>query len=391
MRKKWLVAAFVASLVGIGISCVSLVEFFHIQKAGLEEASFCSINDVINCDIVNSSSYSSLFGIPLAMWGLLFYLVIAVLSLHVRVSKKDKKASLSFIFWTSVIGLVWTLRMAYVSAFILEAVCLTCMGQYVINIFLVIALYLSDTQTIVERFKLLFTGRVILPAVTAAAILGVGYLFALSAMGGTAEAPTSADIKALTAAHFRQSLYDIKSENIASAPVWGNKDAKVTIVEFSDFQCPFCRIAAFNIKPYLYEFRDKVKMVFINYPLDNSCNKYMEHPMHQNACVAAKAAVCANEKGKFWEYHDDIFKNHNKLSRDLLLNLAAKNGIDKEWMSGCIDSPGTKAKVEADIELAHHIYLNGTPSVFINQKALRYWRSPEIMRAIVRAEIERSK
>lgn len=391
MRKKWLTAVFIAAIFGIVLSAISLSEYFHIQKAGLEDVSFCSIDEVVNCDIINASSYAVLFGIPVAGFGLLFYLAVAVFALFVRIAKSPKNAALSFILAVSFLGLLWTLRMAHVSAFILNAVCITCIGQYAVNIFIVIGLYAAGKISFKDRLKLIFSKKAFSPALTTIIIFGLGYIFMLSSVGGAGQAPSDNEIKELTNAHFRQSLYDIKPEDIENAPAWGNKSAKVAVIEFSDFQCPFCRLAAFNIKPYLYEFRKKIKYVFINYPLDNSCNKYIEHPMHQNACLAAQASVCANEKGKFWEYHDAVFKNQNKISRETLLNLAEKNGIEKDWMSKCIDSAETLAKIHAEIEIAHHIYLSGTPSVFINQRALRYWRVPKIMQAIIKEEIKRAK
>jgi len=391
MKKKWLVAVFVAALIGIGLSYISISEYFSIQKSGLENQSFCTVNNFINCDLVNASSYSTLFGIPVAGWGLLFYIASAAFALFVKLSKSNKDAALSLIWVISIVGVVWALRMAYVSIFVLNAICLTCLSEYVVTIFIMIALFAASGPSIKERVGLLFSKKVISPAITAAIIFGLGYLFTLSATSSAGQSPTAKEINELVAAHMRQSLYDIKPEDIKDAPVWGNPEAKTTIVEFSDFQCPFCRAAAFNIKPYLQEYRKNVKFVFLNYPLDNSCNKYIERPMHANACLAAKAAVCAQEKEKFWEVHDGIFKNQNKIKKETLVSLAEKNGIDKAWMGTCIDSPEALAKVQADIEVAHHIYLSGTPSVFINQRALRYWKVPEIMRPIIEEEIKRAK
>lgn len=388
MRKKWLVAAVIFSLIGIIVSSVSIAEYFHIQRSGLEEASFCSINEVINCDIVNASSYSVLFGIPTAVWGLLFYLVAAGFALFIRISKEPKESTLSFIWLVTIIGFIWTLRMAYVSAFVLHAICITCLSQYLVNLILLVSFSVAGTIGLKQRFLCIFSKKIFVSALVTGLVFGVGYVFALSAVKSSADNVTDENINEAVNAFFRQSLYDIKPETLAMAPVWGNPDAKVTIVEFSDFQCPFCKVAAFNVKPYLQEFRDKVKFVFLNYPLDNSCNKYMQGPMHTQSCIAARAAVCAQEKGRFWEYHDDVFRNQSKLSRDVLLNLASKNGIDKDWMGTCIDSKESLAKVEADIETGHHIYLAGTPSFFVDQRSLRVWRSPEALRKVIRQSLK---
>lgn len=391
MRKKWLVAALIFSIIGLIVSSISISEYVHIQKAGLEDSSFCSINEVINCDLVNASSYSVLFDIPVAVWGFLFYIAAAMFAVYPLISKSPKKVSTTVMWGVSFVGFIWTLRMAYITAFVLHAVCITCFGQYIINLLLVIFFYFATMATFKERLTMLFSKKIISSAITLAIIFGVGYAFAMSSFKGLSYKPTAFDLKELTAAHFRQSIYDIKPEDIANAPTWGNKDAKVTIVEFSDFQCPFCRVAAFNVRPYLQEFKNDVKFVFVNYPLDNSCNEYLQGPMHPNACVAAQAVVCAQEKGKFWELHDAIFRNQQKISKDMILKQAEKLGIDPKWMDECIESDATLARVKADIELAHHIYLQGTPSVFINQRLMRYWKVPEILRAVLKEEIKQSK
>ncbi|MBI2974680.1 MAG: thioredoxin domain-containing protein [Deltaproteobacteria bacterium] len=391
MRKKWLTAVFISALLGIVIASISAGEYFHVRKNGFEEASFCSINEVVNCDIINASSYSEMAGVPVAAWGILFYIIIGCYAFFVRSSKQQRFEALSFASALSFIGLLWTVRMAYASVFTLHAVCITCAAQYALNLFIFIALLAGGSLSIKERIALALSKKMLPHLLTAGIIFGIGYVFSLSAAKGATPELSAFDIKEVVNAHFRQSLYDIKPQDLAKAPIWGNKDAKVTIAEFSDFQCPFCRVAAFNVRPFLHEFRDKVKFAYLNYPLDNSCNQYMQGPMHQNACLAAKAAVCANEKEKFWEYHDDIFKNQQKLSRELLMDLAGKHGIDKEWMGKCMDSDETLARVKEDIEVAHHIYLSGTPSIFINQRLLRAWRSPEALRNIVREEIKRAK
>ena len=391
MRKKLVMASLIAAVLGIIISGVSISEYLHIQKAGFENASYCAISETINCDIVNASSYATLFGIPVAAWGFLFYLAVAGFVAVIYFAKSPKNTALSFIWGIAAIAFIWSLRMAYVSAYVLHAACITCLTQYIINLFLFVTLYFAGKFTFKNRLNYIFSKKILPHALTVLIIFGLGYVFALSSIKDAIPKPSAEEILTAVNAHFKQSLYDIKPEDLKDAPTWGNPNAKVTIVEFSDFECPFCKIAAFNIKPYLYEFRDNVKFVFKNYPLDNSCNQYMLWgPMHRNSCLAAKAAACAGEKGEFWEYHDGIFKNQNKISYDMLVDLAERLGLEKSWMEQCINSPEALAKIKADIEIAHHVYLTGTPSIIINQRVLPQWRSPEILRAVIREEIKRS-
>ena len=391
MRKKWIIAALIAAILGAASTVVSIQEYIQINSKGLEEASFCTLNETINCDVVTASSYSELFGIPVAAWGSLFYIFVILFSLRGLFGKKSATRAFSFAWVVAVFGFIWSLRMAYIAYFVLGAVCLSCSAQYLINFFLVIALYFSTDIGFMARIKQLFSTKIIPSGVAFAIIFGFGYLFTASAMNGAIKKPSASDVNEVVAGHFRQSLYDIKPADLAGAATWGNPDAKTTVIIFSDFQCPFCRVAAFNIKPYLQEYRKDVKLVFVNYPLDNSCNKYLSGPMHDKACLAAEAAICSNKFGKFWQYHDLVFKNQRSLSEEKLLDLAASLGLNKDEMKSCMNSPETLETVKSEIELANHLYISGTPSVFINQKPLRYWRVPDVLRAIVKEEVKRSK
>jgi len=310
MRKTWLKISLVAAILGVIASSVSLYEYRNMQKQGLEEASFCAINETINCDIVNASSYATLAGVPIAALGILFHLSIICLVLF-AIFRKEDNVSHSLAWIMSLFGVIWTARMAYASFVMLGALCLTCGLQYIFNISLFIALTVAGGLL----FKKVLSRKILPYAIMVGIIFGIGYAVALSAV--PANAISKKDLTTVVSSHFRQSKYDISPESLETAPMWGNPDAKVTMVEFSDFQCPFCRMAAFNIKPYLHEFRKDVNLRFVNYPLDSTCNKYMSGQMHPQSCLAAEAAYCASQKDKFWEYHEDVFKNQRKLSREL--------------------------------------------------------------------------
>src|SRR5260221_113503 len=113
-------------------------------------------------------------------------------------------------------------------------------------------------------------------------------------------------------------------------PSWGPANAKVTIVEFSDFQCPYCEMFFQRTYPLLQKnYGDKVRFVFRNYPISG---------LHPDADRAAYAAACAKEQNKFWEYHDVLFKNQNDLSRDALIKYASQANItDSKQFTDCLD------------------------------------------------------
>jgi len=170
-------------------------------------------------------------------------------------------------------------------------------------------------------------------------------------------------------------------------PLWGSEDAKVVIVEFSDFQCPFCKLASINIKPYLHEFRDQVQFRYVNLPIDSSCNKAMQFGGHAQACDAAKAALCAQKFGDFWTYHDQIFEYQRQLRPEIYPKLAEKMGWNTEDFEACIYSPETEARLQEDLAEAARLYVSGTPAVFLNGRKLKYWRDGKFVQAVIKAEL----
>ncbi len=149
-------------------------------------------------------------------------------------------------------------------------------------------------------------------------------------------------------------------------PVKGSPDAPVTIIEFSDFQCPYCAKAVVGSQaalPQVYEQyikAGKVKLVFRNYPL----------PFHENAQKAAEAASCAAEQNKFWEYHDKLFANQTALSVDNLKQYAKNFGLDTNKFNDCLDSGKTTAQVQKEMTDGASYGVSGTPSFFVFKGSL---------------------
>jgi protein-disulfide isomerase len=136
----------------------------------------------------------------------------------------------------------------------------------------------------------------------------------------------------------------------------GPATAPVTIVEFSDFQCPFCNRVNPTLKQVQETYGDKVRIVFKHNPL----------PFHQKAPLASEAALAAGEQGKFWEMHDKLFANMQKLDRPDLEQYATELGLDMAKFKAALDSKKFKAEVDADLALGTKVGARGTPNFFIN-------------------------
>ncbi len=148
---------------------------------------------------------------------------------------------------------------------------------------------------------------------------------------------------------------------VGDSPSKGPKDAKVTIIEFSDFQCPFCKKGAERMDEVLKAYPKDVKLVFKNLPL----------PFHPEAKPAAIAALAAGKQGKFWEMHDALFNNQGALSSKLYDRLAKELGLDLAKFKKDSADPAIAKMVDEDAALATKLGIRGTPGFFVNGVQVR--------------------
>ena len=143
-------------------------------------------------------------------------------------------------------------------------------------------------------------------------------------------------------------------------PALGPKDAPVTIVEFTDFQCPFCKATEATITQLRDKYGDKIRLVHMDFPL----------PFHPHAMDAAKAARCANEQGKFWQYRDSLFANQGKLAPDDLKATAKTLGMNQAKFDACFASTKYDGQIKADQAAGEKVGVDGTPAFFIDGRPL---------------------
>lgn len=152
-----------------------------------------------------------------------------------------------------------------------------------------------------------------------------------------------------------------QSAFLDGAPYKGDKKARIQVVEFSDFQCPFCREAVGILKDVFAEFPDAVYFQYRHFPIER------EHPF---AYGAAEASMCARDQGKFWEYHDILFQNQGDLS-DLALNGYARTlGLDMQKFSKCVESRAYAPLVQKDFNDGLALGVKATPTFFINGRKI---------------------
>ncbi len=200
-------------------------------------------------------------------------------------------------------------------------------------------------------------------------------------MKGGSDAPAPPPAAAGEAAAGPEADQTVFKVATGNAPSRGPKNAPITLVVFSEFQCPFCSRVKPTIDQVEKEYPGKVRVVFKNFPL----------PFHNNAKPASAAALAAHEQGKFWEMHDKMFQNQTALDRPNLEKYAQEIGLNMAKFKATMDSPQVSAQIDADMKEGQSVGVNGTPATFINGRKVSGAYPYPTFKAIVDQELAKLK
>jgi protein-disulfide isomerase len=168
----------------------------------------------------------------------------------------------------------------------------------------------------------------------------------------------------------------------SSDPSLGRASAPVTLIEFSDFQCPFCQRVAPTIKKLRDTYGDKVRIVWKDFPLTQ---------IHPQAFKAGEAAHCAGDQGKYWEYHDRLFANQQQLQPEELKKHATDLGLDATAFNTCLDSSKYGERVRDGVAQGTRLGVNSTPTIYINGRVLSGAQPYETFVSVIDEELARAK
>ncbi len=210
---------------------------------------------------------------------------------------------------------------------------------------------------------------------------GLGAVVVESIRKGKSEAAAIADAGASRWGHRPEPklLDDPVPIPTAGSPVMGAAGGRVTLVEFSDFQCPYCARAVARINAILQAYPRDVRLVFKQFPLDS----------HPQAQISAQAALAAQKQGKFWQMHDTMFAHRNELSRRAILGWAASLGMDVKKFEADLDSDAVKKTVARDVDDGDKAGVEGTPTLFIDGQRYNGDLELSAVKPVIDAELKR--
>ncbi len=388
--------------------------FHHVQVNGGYQwgPSVCDFGGVFQCSDVARSVYSEIFGIPVASFGVLYYIVLllyffayapmlkaGIVEAEQETLQKFSESAMAAAF----LGLPGTLMYAYFSLFKLGSICIFCSLLYLVSIVLCVVVYFAPERRIAgvrpPFFRSLSRGagellcfagtssglRLVLIGIFAAAAL---YLSPQVLVSFVFEPWRESQIGHVEMERLYGMWHDSQRVGVPlrldadprerdfseGAVVYGEKGG-ITVVVFSDFECPFCKRAAILLRELCQKHSSQINLVFKNYPLDAKCNPKIGRSRHEFACDAAVMARCAGMESveQFWRMHDALFAlDELDWTPEHLAGMAAKLGLNVAPFQLCLGNEAVLRRVREDAELGLRLGVIATPTIFVDGKRLSY-------------------
>lgn len=353
----------ILALIGLALSIKLACIYYVANYEKYALSSFCSISEFVDCDGAARSTVSQFWGIPLAYWGIFFYITILFLTIvdklkGIRFLKflEVFKNPMSYIAVLGTIAFTVSMVLAGLSIFKIHKLCILCVITYFID--LIIALVAFSRNSIIDTFRDFidgakkYTKTFIVLVILAASFLcysGITYNFV---------------------PHIKKSKSIMKYRKMTYNPyrVNGNQlgpeNADVVIELYSDFVCPLCYIHNIMLHQAVSEFSN-VKVVHHNFPFDKECNPYISVNMHPGACFMSKAAIAARNQGNYWGMSSMLYENQPYNEADVW-KIASELGLNAEKLQQDMNSQKTMDEIETELKKAQDLGLDATPTMFVN-------------------------
>ena len=395
-------------LIGLGMAVSGYLLWRHFALAGLSAqagSDFCSALFGTGCDDALRSPLAVQLGLPLAGWGLVYYgTLIALLLLGWILGESFRFEALTAALLLALAGALGSVALFVAMLTDLSPFCPLCATVHAINLLLVFVLKRRTDQSlerslrgVARAIRYVATGKAADPVaarwksvgfITAALVAVVIYQWVFVEFTTHTQAAEAPFDPQQIVAQFEESVqHEIPIDDMA--PTLGPLEAPVQMVVFSDFRCPGCRKLAQMMPPLAKQFENALRIVFKHYPLDSTCNAAVKQEFHPGACQAAQAAEAAREQGRFWAFHDSVFRAPPR-DKTTLRSIAEELDLDINRFEARRTQTTVQSRIQADIELGTRLGVDGTPSVFINGRRV-YDIRPKTLLLLVAYEAQVAK
>jgi protein-disulfide isomerase/uncharacterized membrane protein len=391
---------------------VAHLELFHGTGSF---KSICNFGAHLSCDAVNTSDQSEVFGVGIALFALPAYAMMAFLVLRaLSPSPGRARAALALAHALAWPAVAYSAYLLFVMAFQLHTLCLFCLTLDGVNIAALVLTAVAAREkplTLLTRAWASLDGPGQRLTMIAGGLGALVLAFALSGhawLRASLEAESRAAVMAPAASAGTTPDDATPSDEIPlpsgarklptkrwQVPVddddasVGPKDARVTIVQFADFQCTFCRKLDQALATMRKTYASEVRFVFKHFPMNPRCNPMVHKEKHKYACEAAAAAECARRQGKFWPMHDLLYQRQSHLERDALDTDAVDAGLDPAAFLGCMNDSTVREAIAKDALEASSVKVNATPRTFINGRLFGGVLSEDLLDFVIRIELGR--
>lgn len=388
--------AFGFAFVGLGaMLAAASVHYRLLLNPGY--TSFCDISSTVSCSQVYLSRFSTAYGVPLAVFGSIWFAgVVVLLAATVFGTPSIRESVPGYVFAMSTGALAVVLYLIYVSVVVLKVYCLLCLTAdvAVVGLFVVSGAATSFPMTTLHRRAI----RDLRAAIASPLAILIAVLFFGGAASAVALFPREGAALEPQASSLAQEA-DRRSEFerwYAAQPrvpiVVPAEGAKVLIVDFSDFQCPFCKQAYESLKPILAKYNAQqpgaVKLVLKDFPLDSKCNESVQNGgPHPAACEAAVAVRLARTKNRDQALEDWLFANQPAMTSETVRNAAREIGQVTDFQQ---KYASTIELVKGDIAFGHSLNVSATPTLFINGVKIAGVLAPPYLDRAIELELQRA-
>lgn len=358
----------ILAVIGFALSVKLAMIYYTANYDKYALASFCSINDFIDCDGAAKSTVSQFLGIPLAYWGMLFYLLTLFLT-FVDKLKNIKflkflevfKNPMAYITVIGTFAFLVSMSLAGISIWKIKKLCILCVVTYFID-FLIALIPPLNMKDYFQSFKTTFfdfiDGIKNYPKTFVVLLLLSVSFLTYSEMTDCfiPHMKRAKEIKKFM--QMRENPYRIKGNLL------GSENADVVVELYSDFGCPICYIHNIMLHKVVQQYKN-VKVIHYNMPFDKECNYEISVTMHPGGCYMAKAAIAAGKQGDYWGMSSLLYETH-PMNEEELVPLIEKLGLDKDKLLRDMDSNETDKKIQEDLNKSYELGLDATPTMFVN-------------------------